>query len=322
MGIFVGSIYDRHAETCLTILEGLHATRTASGSKSLLLRLRGVAPERRFITPGYAMMKSFGVVALFLKAMPALAMAMSASNTTHGEAHGMKNNSMPKLDTILNRFYAEFEESGRRLMKFKPPAPMLMTPSGNAIVEVVGKGTTAELRSAMQYMALEVTGCFSLVEGACSVIVPVSQFGMLSENAQVQSVTSNLVQTQASGSVSSQASESMFADEARRIFNVDGHGTKVCVLSDSFNCVAASGGFTVTTAEEDVRLGDLPSFDRMDIVRDLADEGCTDEGRAMMQLIHDVAPGADLAFYTAFLGLAGFAEGIVELVHIGCDGKC
>jgi hypothetical protein len=276
------------------------------------------------------MMKSFGVAALFLGVMPARAMAasasnstetVSASNSTDGAAQDMKSSLLPNLDSILNRFYVEFEESGRRLMEFKPPASMLMTPSGNAIVEVVGKGTTAELRTAMQDLNLEVTGCFSLVEGACSVIAPVSQFAMLSGHSQVQSVTSNLVQSQASGSVGSLASESMFADEARRIFHVDGHGTKVCVLSDSFNCIAALGEFAVTSAEDDVRLGDLPSFDRMDIVRDLTEDGCSDEGRAMMQLIHDVAPGADLGFYTAFLGLSAFAEGIVELVHVGCDGK-
>ena len=39
----------------------------------------------------------------------------------------------------------------------------------------------------------------------------------------------------------------------------------------------------------------------------------TDEGRAMMQIVHDVAPGAAQAFHTAFNGLADFANGILEL---------
>ena len=39
----------------------------------------------------------------------------------------------------------------------------------------------------------------------------------------------------------------------------------------------------------------------------------SDEGRAMMQIIHDVAPGASLAYHTAFLGTANFAQGILRL---------
>ncbi len=39
----------------------------------------------------------------------------------------------------------------------------------------------------------------------------------------------------------------------------------------------------------------------------------TDEGRAMLQIVHDVAPGASLAFYTAENSEADFANGIGQL---------
>ena len=39
----------------------------------------------------------------------------------------------------------------------------------------------------------------------------------------------------------------------------------------------------------------------------------------MMQLIHDVAPGASQSFHTAFNGLADFANGILELASAGAD---
>ena len=44
---------------------------------------------------------------------------------------------------------------------------------------------------------------------------------------------------------------------------------------------------------------------------------CADEGRAMMQLIHDVAPGSPLAFYTAFVSQEDFAAGIRALADAG-----
>jgi hypothetical protein len=37
----------------------------------------------------------------------------------------------------------------------------------------------------------------------------------------------------------------------------------------------------------------------------------------MLQIVHDVAPGAELAFHTAFNGFSGFANGIVDLANAG-----
>jgi hypothetical protein len=45
--------------------------------------------------------------------------------------------------------------------------------------------------------------------------------------------------------------------------------------------------------------------------------GGTDEGRAMLQTVHDVAPGASLAFATAALGQAAFAQSTADLRTIG-----
>ncbi len=88
-----------------------------------------------------------------------------------------------------------------------------------------------------------------------------------------------------------------------------GAGIRVGVLSDSFNDL---GGAAADEAE-----GALPPAADIDVVKDLASGG-TDEGRAMMQIIHDIAPGADLAFYTAFDGEQDFADGILALAAAGC----
>ena len=39
----------------------------------------------------------------------------------------------------------------------------------------------------------------------------------------------------------------------------------------------------------------------------------------MAEIVHDVAPGAEIAFNTADFGQAAFAQGIVDLSNIGCQ---
>ena len=116
------------------------------------------------------------------------------------------------------------------------------------------------------------------------------------------------------GSVDSQGDAAMHADDARALFGIDGSGITVGTLSDSFDCAG-------TEELADVLSGDLPVG--IEILNDLMCPG-TDEGRAMMQLIHDVAPGAAQSFHTAFGGQADFALGIEELAGCppGSEGGC
>jgi hypothetical protein len=71
----------------------------------------------------------------------------------------------------------------------------------------------------------------------------------------------------------------------------------VGVLSDSYDCAPGpfEPGARFTPASEDIRKGDLPSDVLM--LKDFSTVpavNCSDEGRAMMQLIHDVAPVSPL----------------------------
>lgn len=95
---------------------------------------------------------------------------------------------------------------------------------------------------------------------------------------------------------------------------ITGKGIRVGVLSDSYD---ACGANCLTVAAEDIASGDLPA-DGVTVLRDLqeGDEefpNATDEGRGMLQLVHDVAPDAKLGFYTAFIGELEFAEGMLAL---------
>ena len=113
----------------------------------------------------------------------------------------------------------------------------------------------------------------------------------------------------ASGSVLSQDDVAIGGDLVRAS-GVDGSGVTIGILSDSFDTSANPIRYA-----QDIASGDLPAG------VNLLDDTVTgsDEGRGMAQLIHDIAPGAGLAFHTAFSGQAAFAQGIIELRAAGAD---
>ena len=78
------------------------------------------------------------------------------------------------------------------------------------------------------------------------------------------------------------------------ILPVDGTGITIGVLSDSYNTRVIGGGL----AAADIAADELPFEDDMKIIKDNP-FSARDEGRAMMQIIHDVAPGAKIQFHTA-----------------------
>ena len=107
-----------------------------------------------------------------------------------------------------------------------------------------------------------------------------------------------------SGVVTSQGDVALRAAAARASYGVDGSGVTVGVISDSFNC---KGGYA-----SDVGTGDLPA--NVNLLEEVVScTGANDEGRAMLQIVHDLAPGAQLAFHSGFNGTASFAQGILDL---------
>ena len=103
-----------------------------------------------------------------------------------------------------------------------------------------------------------------------------------------------------------------------------GAGITVGVLSDSFDAatVDAVGQSLADHAADDVASGDLPGpgnpYGHLTPVTvladgDPADTANTDEGRAMLQIMHDLAPGAALAFCTNGATPAEFAANVRAL---------
>jgi len=144
------------------------------------------------------------------------------------------------------------------------------------------------------------------------------------------------------GLVTSAGDTTMRSHFVRSGYKINGDGVKVGVISNSYATITngttatlplqpvtdppnpIGQTFTTNTAAQDVLAGDLPGdgnpkgfTKNVHVLQDYPIKS-TDEGRAMLQIVHDVAPGAELYFRTGFLTAGDFATGINELTAAGC----
>lgn len=202
------------------------------------------------------------------------------------------------------------------------------------LIDAVTRGDPQRLRESLESLGLQRAAVFS---NDVSGWLPVQRIEEAAALDTVHSVRAAMPRARA-GAVTTQGDYVQRSDVLRTTYpTLTGSGVTVAAISDSFNCypvyaqngVPASGyagyasnGFTAT-ATQDVNTGDLPAG--VKVVREATcmNYGAPtqlpfgDEGRAMLQVIHDVAPGAALAFYTAEDGEASFATGIGALAAAG-----
>lgn len=120
------------------------------------------------------------------------------------------------------------------------------------------------------------------------------------------------------GAVMTEGAKTMKADLVAAGFpSIRGGDVKIGVLSDSYDKSSA----TIQYAPEDVLAAELPSDVQVVLENFIGLK--TDEGRAMLQIIHDIAPDAKLAFRTGFISAGDFANGIRQLANSSLPGgKC
>jgi hypothetical protein len=204
------------------------------------------------------------------------------------------------------------------------------------LIDAVTRGDPTALKSALIELGLQHPALFKNDVGGW---LPVSQLTAATLRDEVHAIRAAMPRTR-TGAVMTQGDYAQHSDTVRSANSLDGTGITVGVLSDSYNCYAvygmadsgvpasgdtgyASNGFTATAAT-DISSDDLPSSVNVVEEAEAENGGCMnygapfqlpfgDEGRAMMQVVHDVAPGASLAFYTAVNSEADFASGIVTL---------
>jgi hypothetical protein len=234
----------------------------------------------------------------------------------------VKEHPLAKLGPWLINLYEEYEQfasarpgKGKKARStFETKNPLLRVQNGFVAIE----GVAADVRALRDVLAAigaqDVRGDILF-----SARVPVRELARLGTDPALRSAAPVMARTRVLPVPAvSQGVESLFGRDGNTT-GADGTGVRVGALSDSFGCEPGPflPGAPTSTVSEDQVNGELPS----DIV--VADDACPgniDEGRAMLQLIYDVAPGASQAFHTAFNSRFDFACGILELGGIDTDG--
>ena len=221
------------------------------------------------------------------------------------------------------------------------PAAHFVQSSSNAVpliaVDAVTRGDPLRLKEILVGLGMQRPSVYANDVGGW---LPVNQIAAAAARAELVSMRASMWRARGVA-VTSQGDFAQRSDVLRSTYaGLTGAGVKVGILSDSFNCygvydqpgsgVPASGvrgyapfGFAMDDATFDETNGYLPAS-----VSVLEEAPCTqygqplqlpfaDEGRAMMQIVHDVAPGAALSFYTATNTEADFANGIAALAAAG-----
>lgn len=190
---------------------------------------------------------------------------------------------------------------------FRPSRALVRVKDEKVVIDVAAAGDVDELVRQLAAQGMEQLAVYGrMVSGW----LPIAALENVAQLPALKLARPAYAKTMA-GAVTSQGDAALLSDDARSAFGVDGAGVTIGTLSDSYDCIGGAFG--------DVSSGDLP--DGIQVLQEEA--GCasgSDEGRAMMQIIHDVAPAASQTFHSAFNGMAAFAGGITDLATVaGAD---
>jgi subtilisin family serine protease len=256
-------------------------------------------------------------------ALTAMAMvfSMGASSATREELVAAKlaarsgSGALGSSLLVLQRAAASRAPQSDVIRNLKRKLPVLRASNGYVSVSAYGDDL-AGLRTQLVAKGLQKAAVHST---AVSGRAPLAALADMAATPGLKFLKPTLAMALA-GSVTSQGDRSLRANRARAESGATGRGVRVGVLSDSYNCLLGpfEPGAPFTRAAQDIASGDLPAD--VLLLKDLSDvqsSDCSDEGRAMMQLVHDVAPGSPQAFYTAFESQEDFAAGIRALAAAG-----
>jgi PKD repeat protein len=260
-----------------------------------------------------AAIKTLVTLGLAIGAVQASADIAVPARQEPGQQGLYKAAQMSKAGTALTQAFAQYRAHQNRGSNapFVPANPFLLYSAGLVHVEARAAVDGPELLSDLRRLGLMNGSTYGeLVSGA----LPLAALDRAVSLDSLRSISAAIPPVRNVGSVTSEGDRALRADVARTSYAVDGTGVTVGVLSDSFD--------TLGGAANDISSGDLP-VSGVQVLSESTACGtllfCIDEGRAMLQIIHDMAPGAELMFHTGLASKTEYASAITALAAAGAD---
>ncbi len=224
---------------------------------------------------------------------------------------------------------SELESIVQNYTPNSPPSPFFTISNNSIFIDVITKeGQYNSVLTQITGPGYGMTNVFS--NGSSNYIItglfPISNLRLLNNLPNIVYVRPHYNAINNTGGLThTMGDSSVRAQLVRSGYGLTGAGIRVGVISDSYNTITSAGTNPVSnTAAQDVLNGDLPGpgnpdgqFTPVHVLKDYPFPS-TDEGRGMLQIVHDIAPGAELYFRTGFISPGDFATGIQELTAAGC----
>jgi hypothetical protein len=251
------------------------------------------------------------------------ASAVSAAPAAAATSHGRGNDPLtPRLRQLADPAFAALPPQARAQRLWLPasgPGSLVERPGGRILVDVRVSDTSAATLDRLRASGATTAYVDRGLRIVTAAVAPARLGALAAVQPEVLSVHEDLQPMgQAAcptGDFVSEGDTQLNAATGRTNHSVDGTGVTVGVLSDSYDRLNGAG--------TDVTNGELPGSSNpcglTDPVTVQAEHlsGGNDEGRAMAQIVHDLAPGADLRFATADNGEQDFANQINNLATAG-----
>jgi hypothetical protein len=209
------------------------------------------------------------------------------------------------------------------------PSQLASTPSINADasgrvlanIQLNGERPVAEVQAALIALGLQITAVDEhWRSGVISVRLPLSQAAAAASLPGVRSISLARRPIRRVGAVTAESSAVEHAAQVNTpgvvtAQGILGRGISVGIISDSFD-----GAANVPRASVGVTSGDLPGPGNPDgytqpvvVLADDTSSDATDEGRAMAEIVHDIAPAARICFSAAGATQVSMAASIRNL---------